>query len=100
MKLDAPLPPVKPLDGGLVADHGNHRLTIVWMMLFFDDNIISIQNPVFDHGLARDPENKMLTFRSDHGGGYIDQFVCLYGFDRPACGNATDKGERDRPAGL
>src|SRR5713101_393328 len=51
---------VELFDRRLAVDQGHHSLSIVRCRPLFDDDVVAVADPVFDHRIAFDAENKSI----------------------------------------
>ena len=90
------IPLIILLDRGFVVDEGHHRLSVFSARLLAHDDEISVQDPVFLHGIPFDLENKVISL-PDHGGRDFDHVHGFHGLDRFSGSHSSKEGKLEAP---
>ena len=63
------------LTGGVAVDHGNHNFTVIGCFLFFDNDVIAVENTGCDHTVATDLQHKVITAANNLLSAMIDNHL-------------------------
>jgi len=92
----AVIPPIILFDRCFIVDEGHHGLSVFSGRLLSHNDEITVQDPVFLHGIPFDQKNKVISL-TDHGGRDFDHINGFHGLDGFSGSHSSEEGKLETP---